>query len=662
MSKRSYVRFRNSVFLLLIVFAIASPLANAGVPDWLRQLARAPLPAYKADIAAVVLLDEEITTVSENGEIHTVYRRAVKILRPTANEYGQVRVHFDSETKLTWLKGWSIAANGQEYEVKEKDAVETNALGDSMYSDAKVKVLLIPAAEPGAVVGFEYQQNRRSSVFQDWWTFQEDAPVRLCRYTVHLPRGWEYQTYWANHTPIEPKHTADGETTWEVADVPELEEEDYMPPHRAIAGRMVLHFFASGLEGKTRHAASWDAIGAWYANLLEGRRAASPEIKQQVAVLTAASKSPLEKISVLSAWVQRDVRYVAVEIGIGGYQPHFAADTFRNRYGDCKDKVTLLSTMLKEIGIDSEYVLVHTDRGVVNEQVPTSLTFNHVILAIKLPPDVPTERLFSLYEHPRLGRLLLFDPTSELTALGDLPASLQQNAALLLNGTKGEMLQLPLLAPVVNRLSRTGKLDLLADGTLTGQVEEWRTGSTASMARSRLLNAELSDRSKSIEAFLSNNLGTFRLTKAEAGGLQQYESPLILRYQFQAPEYAKRNGPLMLVRPRVMGHKSCDVAEGKKRHYPVEFNNASDEIDTFEISLPAGYEIDEIPDAVDVAYDFGEYHSHIEQAAGKLKYSRHYTIKQVIVPTERLDDLRKFYRQIAADEKNMAVLKKVGTK
>src|SRR6266496_278443 len=221
MSKRSYAQHRNSLALLLFL-VVAIPASHASVPEWLRQLARAPVPTYTADTAAVVLLDEEITTVADNGEIHTIYRRAVRILRPTARQYGHVVVHFDNETKLTWLKAWSVTGSGQEYEVKEKDAVETNALGDSMYSDSKVKLLSIPAADPGSVIGYEYQQRRRPTVYQDWWTFQEDVPVRTCRYTLHLPRGWEYQTYWDNHTPIEPKHAVEGDTTWEVAEVPEL--------------------------------------------------------------------------------------------------------------------------------------------------------------------------------------------------------------------------------------------------------------------------------------------------------------------------------------------------------------------------------------------------------------------------------------------------------
>ena len=69
--------------------------------------------------------------------------------------------------------------------------------------------------------------------------------------------------------------------------------------------------------------------------------------------MTASETTTLEKMQTLAAFVQRDVRYVGIELGIGGYQPHPAAEVFAHRYGDCKDKATLLRSMLREIGVDS---------------------------------------------------------------------------------------------------------------------------------------------------------------------------------------------------------------------------------------------------------------------------------------------------------------------
>jgi len=157
-------------------------------------------------------------------------------------------------------------------------------------------------------------------------------------------------------------------------------------------------------------------MGNWYRNLTNGRRDASPQITQQVATLTASARTPLEKMKALAQFVQHDVRYVAIELGIGGWQPHAASDVFVHRYGDCKDKATLLSAMLSQVGVESFYVVINSERGSVTPQVPANIGgFNHVVLAIKLPANVSDPSLVATIQHPRLGLLLYFDPTNELT-------------------------------------------------------------------------------------------------------------------------------------------------------------------------------------------------------------------------------------------------------
>ncbi len=152
---------------LAATLVFASHAASAGTPDWLKQVAQAPLPAYPDDTDAVMLLDDRITTVSPTGELRTTYRKAYKILRPEGRTFGTVYVYFDNETQLTLLKGWSIISQNEEYEVKENNAVETSLFSESLYADTRYKVLQIPASQPGSVIGYEYQQRHRPSVLQD---------------------------------------------------------------------------------------------------------------------------------------------------------------------------------------------------------------------------------------------------------------------------------------------------------------------------------------------------------------------------------------------------------------------------------------------------------------------------------------------------------------
>ena len=642
--------------LLWICAAVCAPAASAAAPEWLRALAREPVASYPAETIAVILLDERIVSVDDKGQMKTLYRRAYRILRPEGRELGYFAVHFDLETKLTFMKAWTIPAAGKEYEVKEKDAVEIGQFGD-MYSDLRSKVLRIPAAEPGNVIGYEYEQAHRPYVYEDRWLFQDQLPVRRARFVLQLAPGWEFRDVWFNHP--EQKAQGSGSTwVWELRDLPGVEIQPEMPPWRAVAGWMAVRYFSSSSTQAQKSHSNWSDMGAWYSSLTQGRRQATPEIKEKVAELTANAPTTLDKMKALAAFAQRDIRYVAIEIGIGGLQPHAAAEIFKNRYGDCKDKATILSSMLGEIGIESYYVLINTNRGVVTSGHPPALAFNHVILAMRLPDDVPDATLFSAQQHAQLGRVLYFDPTDDITPLGHLPTYLQANHGLLVAGDGGELVGLPLQPPPTNRLYRVGKLTLSPAGTLSGDVQEVRWGAPAASRRSQFLNAKGEDRQKVLESFLTAFLGGFLLTQATAENLERFDETLVLHYGFTANNYAKRAGNLMMVRPRVLGQKSSDVMEGKERKYPVEFDALSLETDMFEITLPPGYKLDELPPPVEVDYGFAAYRSKVELDGSVLRYQREYQVKEVKVPTERLADLKKFYRQIAADERASAVLQR----
>ena len=142
------------------------------------------------------------------------------------------------------------------------------------------------------------------------------------------------------------------------------------------------------------------------------------------------------------------------------------------------------------------------------------------------------------------------------------------------------------------------------------------------------------------------------------GGLDKYDEPLILNYKFEAANYAKSAGDLMLVRPRVLGNKASGVAEDKKRKYPVAYETTSLQSDDIEIKLPAGYQVDELPASAKVSAPFAEYVSTVEAKDNVLHYNRSYTVKDLLVPMDEMSTLRTFMRGVAADERNTAVLKK----
>ena len=647
-------RQSESLFLSVItLLPIAILPAAAATPDWLRQASRASVPQYPDNPVAVMLQNEQVTSVKSSGEVTTVYRHAYKVLRPEGRHYGVVRIYFDSETRITYLKGWSISGSGAEYEVKEKDALDTILFSENLYEDARQKVLRIPAADPGAVIGYEYEQRGRPAIRQDHWMFQQEVPVRLARMTLQLPAGWEYREFWANHPAVRPQTNTANQFTWELKDIPAIQVAPAMPAWQASAGQLRLTYLGpNGGDSMT----SWDGVGRWYAQLTSGRRQPSAEVRQKALELTTGVSTVVARIQALASFVQREIRYVAIEIGVGGYQPHPARDIFQNLYGDCKDKVTLLSTMLSEIGIESYYVLINTRRGVVTPEFPSPHSFNHAILAIRAPANVPAGGFLSSLKNPQLGSLVFFDPTDPYVPFGYLPAELQASFGLVVGNFGGELMQLPLTPAAANSLDRTARLRLSAEGVLEGEIRETRSGSPASDFRGSWRNSSEVDRRKGIQALFGRQMADVKNLAVQ--NADTFSGDLILQYSVRLANYSAPAGPLLLFRPRVLAEWGAEVLEDKERTQPVEFPSTLVRTEAIEITLPAGFVIDELPAPAQVDIGVAAYTSKSEVEGGVLRYSRKLEVRDVVVRSDQLAELKKLYRQIAADEKSRAVLKK----
>lgn len=640
---------------------LAPSTRAADAPGWMHALTSAPIPEHDEKAEAVVMYFEEILTVQANGRMKETDRVAYKILRPDGRHLGKVVYYFDPETRINHMHGWCIPAEGKDYEVKDKDIGENGLIGlqnGELFSDHRAKVLQIPASEPGNIIGYEVDHEERPYVLQDEWGFQDTIPVALARYTLQLPPGWEYKAVWVNHPEVAPASSGSNQWSWELKNIPPISPEKAMPPWRGVAGLLLVALIPPG--GFTHGFLTWSEMGTWQTSLLQGRLEASPDIKQKVAELTAHAGTPFAKMLALADFMQSDIRYVGIWLGIGGYQPHTASDVFLHRYGDCKDKATLFSVMLKEVGIQSYYVLINSERGNVSPSIAPHLgLFDHVILAIRLPDAFSEARLQAVVQDPNLGRLLIFDPTDELTPFGSLRGDLQASYALLVTPDGGELKQMPQLNPGTSGTIRTANFTLDANGVLRGQVQDQRFGDAASWERDELRVVDKdTDRIKPVERLMAGSLGNFEITKATITNLKDTMLPFIWQWSFVAPNYAKSAGDLLLVRPRILGVKAEGLLETKEaRKYAIEFPGPRYDSDSFSVTLPPGYEVDELPPPTDVDYSFGSYHSKTVAEGNVLHYTRSLEIKQLSVPVSEAENLKKFYRAIASDERGTAVLK-----
>jgi hypothetical protein len=657
------MRPRIITVLAVLAVSIAAPGVRADAPAWMRALVNLPVPAHDEKTDAVVLYSETIVSVQSTDKIKTTVREAYKILRPEGADHGIVSVAFNPNRKVTMLRGWCIPAQGKNYEVKEKDAVEVSIpkiTGSELISDVRDKAIQIPAAVPGNIVGYEYETEESPLVLQKAWDFQGVDPVKATQFTLQLPKGWEYKAWWRNHEEVQPVAAGNNQWQWSLSDVKGLSAESHMPPWPGVSGFMLVNFYPSGTTGNDRTFRDWPTMGLWYQGLTRGRRDASPDIKQKVAALTASSKTPPEKMKAIAEFVQHDIRYVAISLGIGGYQPHSASETFQNRYGDCKDKATLMSSMLKEAGIESFYVVINTERGSISSDSPAELhAFDHMILAIRLPEGMNDSSVVATIEDPKLGKLLFFDPTNTFVPFGAIGGYLQANYGLLVTPEGGALVELPKLPAASTGTNRKGTIRLNAAGNFSGEFVEVHRGDSAWDQREYLKSVgNESDKVKVLEAMLAESLSNFSITKATIDNLNYNDQPFGFTYSVAAAGYAKLAGGLLLIRPRVIGVETSGLLEKKEpRQFPVIFEGPRRDFDAFEIALPAGYEVEDLPPPVDMDYSFASYHSKTEESGNTLKYTRTFEIKELSVPLSKMEELKKFYRAIGSDERNTVVLK-----
>jgi hypothetical protein len=466
------------------------------------------------------------------------------------------------------------------------------------------------------------------------------------------------ETYWVNRPKAEPQRNGNS-FTWEERNIAAVKEEDSMPAWRAVTPRMSVAFFPS--SGKTDKAhTSWAEVGSFFYSLSNPQRQPTPATQALANQLTAGKTMFLDKVRAIAAFAQKDIRYVAIEIGIGGLQPHTAESIAKNRYGDCKDKATLMSALLNSAGINSYFLSVHTERGFIAPDAPSAYTFNHEIIAIEVPKGEKLPSSFqSVVTHSKLGTLLIFDPTDDMTPVGQLPSYFQSNFGLLVQEKGSDLIPLPVPTPESNELSRTAKLTLSPEGTLSGEVREVRTGVEAWVKRSQLRHLQPAERRKVVENFLSTALSAFSVKDLTVENLDDYDKDLVLTYKFETTGYSKNMGPLVLVRPRVFGSKGEYIDFNKKdRKYPVELDNVAEHRDEFDITLPPGWTLDELPPATKLEQPGLSYVSQSSFAGQTLTYKRTYRVTGVRYPVDKFSDLRTFYTKVQQDERSSAVLKK----
>jgi hypothetical protein len=644
------------VFLFCLAAAPAFASKPDSVPDWVRTAAQQKLPEYSDETNAAVLLEDITYTVAPDGSAVEHYRRVVKILRPQGREEGIVAVPFDKDTKILSMHVWSIGPDGHEYAVKDNEMTEHGYGVGNLFEDDKVRVASAPGRDPGGIVAYEYEQRSHPFVTEKTWFFQSNLPRLNQSFTLELPPGFTRGTVWAHASGTPAIDLEHQRWRWEMKDTPAVDLNHVMlrPAAFSLEGRMTVHYGGPGILAPTE--GSWQSIGQWYQAISKDRLVATPEIAAKAKELVNGKTDFYDKTEALGEFVQKQVRYFAIEMGIGGYQPHFAGDIFHNRYGDCKDKATLLTAMLSTVGVHGALVMVDHRRGVVDPDAP-SLVGDHMIAAIEIPKDYSSPKLRSVVTSKTGRRYLIFDPTWEKTAFGQLAHNLQGGYGVLMEGPDSQVIQFPVLSPDLNTIRRTASFQLQSDGTLKGTITEKRFGDLSEDRRSLYTMGDAKEQTQFLDRVLGQDFTTFTVSDFKVQNAESLNKDLTTSYAVAADRFGKAMGLLLMVRPRVFGSENLRT-DNKKRRVPINLNETMQEQDDYTIELPAGYAIDEIPNPIKLDLGFASYESSSIVKDNVLHYTRTYTVREVTLPADKYPDVQKLAGVIAADEQSNAVLKK----
>lgn len=625
------------------------------VPDWGTEAAKTRTPEYAKDAAAVILYDEYVETIDAEGRAVEREREAIRILKPQGRG-NTCEVHFNEDEKVHYFRAWTIAADEKTYQAQDTDFADVGDTSDHiLLSTEKRRIVHLPAVDVGAVEICESEELMAPYAQEKVWAIQNAIPVVFQALEIDLPPGRAHMVSWHNQPAMPAVEVAPNHWRWEVKDEPALILRDIpsRPDWDALAARVAVQWGDAAVTGID---AQWKALGAWVTKLESDRPAPSPEISQQTQQLIAGAPDFYTKLTRITEYIQKNIRYFIVIRGIGGLQAHPAADIFRNRYGDCKDKTTLLISMLQVAGIHAVYVPVDDRRGVVDPQSP-SMYGNHMITAIEIPAGVEDKRLQAVVKANDGKRYLIFDPTDERTPVGNLRSDLQGSYGLLSAGDASQVITLPVLAPEASGTEMHGAFTLAADGTLTGTVDTSHFGPEGADLRLFLKYTDEKERHDAFETMVAHDLPGVAMNAFTFAQPSELDKPLEFHYKVTAAQYAHQAGPMLLVRPRVVGSHTL-AFDNKPRTVPIELDATGRWHDSFDIMLPAGYVVDETPDPVDIDTDFASYHSTVTAKANTLHYERTYVVRKVELPASRATDFRKLEGGILADERGTAVLKK----
>ncbi|MBI3447437.1 MAG: DUF3857 domain-containing protein [Acidobacteria bacterium] len=472
----------------------------ARLPDWAKEIADTapPAPEGVAPYPARVLLDEMRYQIHPDGSMDVRHRFAAQALSSRSDSVGTGYFGVTDTMKVTASKAWHVPP-GEKASRSWGPAAEV-ALGDNFLSDTKLRVVQVKDVKKGSLVFYEFEAEDNPRLLPITEYFYDDAPASAHRLEIETPPGWRLDTAWLRLQGPEPS-VSGNVSTWTIRDLPAPEKEPLSSDPLDRSPLLVVNPVPpAGVKPGQTVVSSWTDFARWQEEIFRGRDALTPKVAEAAKGAMGEGADFFAKVKAVATYVRDKVRYVDIELGIGGMQPRPATETLSNLYGDCKDKGTLFRSFLHAADIASYPVLVNLSHSdTLSPDVP-GWGFNHFIVAVPVPggKEIPASFAPSVVDAGDLGKMLIVDTTDERTAIGSLSASLGGKRALLVAGDRSRMIQLPSGDPAVHTLVRRLKVEMLPNRSLSVVRESHYRGTFAWEARSRYSSSSV-ERRKGVE-------------------------------------------------------------------------------------------------------------------------------------------------------------------
>ena len=396
-------------------------------------------------------------TIRDNRTATEVTTKRIKILSPgVVQSLSQQQVQFvEGMQKLETLEAFTEKADGRHVAVDPANIITRDAasgLQATYASDLKIRTFIFP----DVAVGDTLVMTLKSDILRDFFAghltdfdvFPRSQSVTSAQYTIEAPANLDLSVRAAGNGASDKTEVVGGIRRHLV----EVTGAAYRPEEPGAVSPFDREPYMAISTFR-----SYEELGLAYGKAALPQSKPTPEIRALADEITRGIADRRAQAAAIDAWVKQHIRYVAVYLTVGRVVPHDAATVLKNKFGDCKDKVTLMSALLAAKGIASEAALINLGPAYSLPEPPTLAVLNHVIAYL---PE------FDLYD----------DPTASVEAFGTLTGEAYDKPVVRVAATGASLARTPPMKSQDHTAQVKTIVRFAADGTISGQTEESSTG------------------------------------------------------------------------------------------------------------------------------------------------------------------------------------------